>query len=220
MSQAEAATFVRELREAFQQLGALPMPTVACVDGCACSFCFVAFLLGRVARGRQQLGLLPTPTVACLGGCVAGWCSCWECGQVAAAGAWSGAVRSCCWAATTSRQLRCASTPSTPPSHLLCHTCSHTPSSLLSHTHLCCRYALGGGAELALACDIRVCGRDVQVLGGSAGGWVGCAGAGWVGGKMCVRACVRAWCGCDVPIHSLFFCLTHAHTFPLAVCFP
>ena len=33
MSQAEAATFVRELRETFQQLDALPMPTVACVDG-------------------------------------------------------------------------------------------------------------------------------------------------------------------------------------------
>ena len=34
MSQAEASTFVRELREAFAQLDALPMPTVACVDGC------------------------------------------------------------------------------------------------------------------------------------------------------------------------------------------
>ena len=33
MSQAEASTFVRELREAFAQLDALPMPTVACVDG-------------------------------------------------------------------------------------------------------------------------------------------------------------------------------------------
>lgn len=56
MSQEEASTFVRELREAFAQLDSLPMPTVACVDG----------------------------------------------------------------------------------------------------------YALGGGAELALACDIRVCGRDTQ----------------------------------------------------------
>lgn len=56
MTQAEAATFVGELREAFAHLDSLPMPTVACVDG----------------------------------------------------------------------------------------------------------YALGGGAELALACDIRVCGRDTQ----------------------------------------------------------
>lgn len=35
MSAAEAATFVRELRETFGQLDALPMPTVACVDGFA-----------------------------------------------------------------------------------------------------------------------------------------------------------------------------------------
>jgi hypothetical protein len=34
MTQMEAATFVRELREAFAQLDSLPMPTVACVDGC------------------------------------------------------------------------------------------------------------------------------------------------------------------------------------------
>lgn len=26
-----------------------------------------------------------------------------------------------------------------------------------------CRFALGGGAELALACDVRVAGRDAQV---------------------------------------------------------
>lgn len=35
MSAAEAATFVRELRAAFAQLDALPMPTIACVDGYA-----------------------------------------------------------------------------------------------------------------------------------------------------------------------------------------
>ncbi|KAL4853751.1 Methylglutaconyl-CoA hydratase [Chlorella vulgaris] len=35
MTQMEAATFVRELREAFAQLDSLPMPTVACVDGYA-----------------------------------------------------------------------------------------------------------------------------------------------------------------------------------------
>ena len=34
MSAGEAATFVRELREAMTQLDVLPMPTVACVDGC------------------------------------------------------------------------------------------------------------------------------------------------------------------------------------------
>ncbi len=33
MSAAEAAAFVRELRETFGQLDWLPMPTVACVDG-------------------------------------------------------------------------------------------------------------------------------------------------------------------------------------------
>lgn len=33
MSAAEAAAFVRELRETFGQLDGLPMPTVACVDG-------------------------------------------------------------------------------------------------------------------------------------------------------------------------------------------
>lgn len=33
MTQAEAATFVGELREAFAHLDSLPMPTVACVDG-------------------------------------------------------------------------------------------------------------------------------------------------------------------------------------------
>lgn len=33
MSAAEAATFVRELRETFGRLDALPMPTVACIDG-------------------------------------------------------------------------------------------------------------------------------------------------------------------------------------------
>lgn len=35
MSQAETSQFVRELREALAQLDALPMPTVACVDGFA-----------------------------------------------------------------------------------------------------------------------------------------------------------------------------------------
>lgn len=34
MSQAEAATFVSELRDTFSQLDNLPMPTVACIDGC------------------------------------------------------------------------------------------------------------------------------------------------------------------------------------------
>lgn len=58
MSQAEAATFVRQLREAFTRLGSLPMPTVACVDG----WVAVALLrwgggseLGHQAAGGQLL---------------------------------------------------------------------------------------------------------------------------------------------------------------------
>ena len=51
MSQAEASTFVRELREAFAQLDALPMPTVACVDG------WVGGVGGQLGMGRVQSSL-------------------------------------------------------------------------------------------------------------------------------------------------------------------
>ncbi len=39
------------------------------------------------------------------------------------------------------------------------HVCKIRCMSCLS---LCRRFALGGGAELALACDVRVAGRDAQ----------------------------------------------------------
>lgn len=55
MSQAEAATFVSELRRAFTSLGALPMPTIACVDGWVGGWALATKLLSLPAELRGVL---------------------------------------------------------------------------------------------------------------------------------------------------------------------